>query len=440
MMVPTRRWLMVAAGLSLLAPLALVVPSAGAWLVPVDALWLVALLVDAWSVAAVDLREVAVARQAPPAFSVGRSLPVSWTWHNPTAFPMTILAREAPSRLLQLAGPAQRTIRLAAHGNRRETIDVRPVARGKETGGRLDIRIGGRWGLAWRQGRRMLPWLVTVYPNLKHAALRALPASSRRHREAGFRNVRRIGEGRSFESLNEWVPGEEPRAIDWKASARRGKLMARRYEDERRQQVMILIDAGRLLTAEIDGRARLESAIEATLELALSASRQDDNVGILVFADEVLQFVAPTRGRRAIRLIVDALAAVDGRVVESNYPVAFAYLAAHSRRRALTVLFTDLIDRTASDAVLAQAGALRPRHLPLAVLLRNPALERAATGRPATTERAYVRAAAEELLSEREVAIGQLRAAGVLIADVLPDQAAQAVVNQYHVLKRRALV
>ena len=279
-----------------------------------------------------------------------------------------------------------------------------------------------------------------MYPSLRTAALRALPAQAQRRREAGFRNLRRIGEGRIFESLKDWVPGDEPRVIDWKATARRGKLMSRQYEDERRQQVMIVIDAGRLLTAEIDGRARLEAAIDAALELAHSAVLHDDNVGLLVFADDVLQYVPPGRGRRALRQVLDALAAVEGRLVEPNYPAAFAYLAARNRKRALTVLFTDVVDATASDAFVAQAGSLRPRHLPLAVTLRDPALERLATARPATTDEAFQRAAAEELLEARETALAELRSGGVLVLDVLPDGAARAVVEQYERLKRRAMV
>ena len=216
--------------------------------------------------------------------------------------------------------------------------------------------------------------------------------------------------------------------------------MVRQYEDERRQQVMMVIDAGRLLTAEIDGRPRLEAAIDAALELAHSAVQHDDNVGLLVFANTIMHFVPPTRGRRALRQILDALAGVEGRLVEPNYPAAFAYLAARSRKRALTVLFTDVVDRTASDAFVAHAGSLRPRHLPLAVTLRDPALERLATTRPATMDDAFQRAAAEELLEARENALAELRSHGVLVLDVLPDGAARGVVEQYERLKRRAMV
>ncbi len=440
MILPSRRWFLVAASLGILAPLSLLVRHAATALFLADLAWVVAFLVDAWRIGGLDFARFPVKREPPPAFSVGRPLPVTYRWGNPTARRLTVLVREETPRLLETSAGAERRLELPASKPFLETVLYAPVRRGKVSGGRLHLRVLGPWGLAWRQGKRNLSWPVVVYPSLLSAALRALPAQAQRRREAGFRNIRRIGEGRVFESLKEWVPGEEPRTIDWKATARRGKPMARQYEDERRQHVMIVLDAGRLLTAESDGRARLESAIDAVLHLAHSAVGHDDNVGLLIFADEVLHFSAPTRGRRALRSVLDALAAVEGRLVESNYPAAFAYLAARNRKRALTVLFTDVIDRTASDAVLSQVGSLRPRHLPLAVTLRDPALERLGNARPETVEGAYQRAAAEELLQAREEALAELRSRGVLVVDVMPDGAARAVVQQYERLKRRALI
>src|SRR5262249_61462017 len=113
---------------------------------------------------------------------------------------------------------------------------------------------------------------------------------------------------------------------------------------------MIAVDAGRLLTAEVGGVARLESVITAALHLAGAAVEHDDNVGLMVFADTVQRYIAPARGRRALRAVLEGLAAAEGRLVESDYPGAFRYLAAHSRKRALTVLFTHVLDRTARGA------------------------------------------------------------------------------------------
>jgi uncharacterized protein (DUF58 family) len=243
-----------------------------------------------------------------------------------------------------------------------------------------------------------------------------------------------------FEGLREWVRGDDTRIIDWKATARRGKPMARIYEDERRQQVLLVLDAGRLLAAESDGMPRLERAISAALRLAHAAVEQDDDVGILVFADTVQAFAPPRRGRRGLRAVLGALAAVEGRLEESNYPAAFRQLALRSRRRALAVLFTDVIDRAASSALVAQTGSLRPRHLPVAVTLRDPALERTATARPATEAEAFERAAAEDLLQARSEALAVMRRQGVLVLDVPPDAAAEAVTESYHRLKRRGLL
>jgi uncharacterized protein (DUF58 family) len=131
---------------------------------------------------------------------------------------------------------------------------------------------------------------------------------------------------------------------------------------------------------------------------------------------------------------------VQGRLVEPNYPAAFAYLATRNRKRALTVVFTDVIDRTASDALVSHVGSLRPRHLPLAVALRNPELDRMATSRPPTVGAAFERAAAEELLQAREEALANMRSRGVLILDVAPAGAARAVVDEYTLLKRRAMI
>src|SRR5204863_675026 len=199
----------------------------------------------------------------------------------------------------------------------------------------------------------------------------------------------------------------------------------------------LVLDTGRLMTADVGGVARLDYAVQAALELAYAAAQHDDNVGIMTFADGVQHFVAPERGRSGVRGVMDVLAEVQPRMVEPDYPGAFRYLAARNRKRALTVLFTDVIDRFASDALVANVASLRPRHLPLAVTLRNPEVDAVAVLRPNTTRDAFRKAAAEELLRAREEALGRMRRVGVLVLDVPPERAASAVVAKYLELKRR---
>jgi uncharacterized protein (DUF58 family) len=435
---PSRRWLVAAACLAAVAPLAAAWPAAGWWLLLLDLAWLAALAVDGWRAA--DPRRIRVARESPAAFSVGRTFPVRYRWAHDEPRRLTLLVRELLPEPLGGADSPRRLLEIPPGAELEERLDIRPVRRGLGSGGAIDMRALGPLGLAWKQRRVALPWNVTVYPNLIAASLRALPIQAARRREAGLRNVRRPGEGRLFEGLREWVPGDDTRIIDWKATARRGTPIARQYEDERRQQVLLAIDAGRLLTAEVDGVARLESVIDAALHLAHAAVEHDDNVGLLVFADTVQRYVAPGRGRRALRAVLEGLAVAEGRLVESDYPAAFRHLAARSRKRALTVLFTDVIDRTASDALVAHTASLRPRHLPLAVTLRDPALEALATRRPESTGQADERAAAEELLDAREAALADMRGRGVMVLDVLPSSASAAVVERYHALKRRGML
>jgi uncharacterized protein (DUF58 family) len=435
---PSRRWLLAAAWLALVAPLAVWWPPAAAVLLALDLLWVAALVAD--MALATSPRSLEVSRESPAAFSVGRVFPIRYRWRHRGHRRLTLQVREHLPEPLGGADASLRLLEVPPGAGLEERLELRPVRRGVGRGGRLDVRLLGPLGLAWRQGRLELPWTATVYPSLEAASLRALPLQSSRRREAGLRNVRRPGEGRLFEGLREWVPGDDTRIIDWKATARRGKPIARQYEDERRQQVLLMVDAGRLLTAEVDGVPRLEAVVAAALQLAHAAVEHDDNIGLMVFADTVQRYVPPARGRRALRAVLEGLAAAEGRLVESDYPAAFRHLAARSRKRALTVLFTDVVDRTASDALVAHTATLRPRHLPLAVTLRDTAMEAMAVARPESASAAFERAAAEELLNAREAALAEMRGRGVMVLDVAPAAAGAAVVERYHALKRRGML
>jgi len=377
-----------------------------------------------------------VRREAPPAFSVGRSAEVVYRWSNRSRRSVRLRVREVRPDLLGGTQPP-RVVALPAQTEVREALPVVPVRRGRERGGALVVDSQGPLGLARRREWISLPWEAVAYPPLVSVRLHASVARPGRRREQGATPARRLGEGRLFESLREWVPGDDIRHIDWKATARRRKTIVRQFEAERRQQVLLVLDTGRLLTAEIGGVARLDYVVQAALELAYAATQHDDDVGIMAFADAVQHFVPPQRGRVGLKRVVEVLAVVEARLVEPDYPGAFRYLAVRNRKRALTVVFTDVIDRFASEALVANVATLRPRHLPLAVTLRDPELDLVATARPVEGHDAFRKAAAEELLHAREEALGHMRRAGVLVVDVAPARAAQAVVAQYLDLKRR---
>lgn len=433
----TRRglWLLaLSAGIALLAYF---LPSAPDVLLLVDAALLAGLCVDALLTPRIAGETISITRDAARAFSLGRAGEVTYRWRNEGSRRARLHVREV--RPAVIGGTlATRAIAVPAHGQLRESLTVTPVRRGHEaTEGAFAIDSIGPLGLGMRRGSLALPWDVRVYPVLTAARRRAAMAQAMRRRDPGTRPLRRLGEGRLFESLRDFVPGDDPRHVDWKATARRRKLITRQFEAERRQQVLLVLDAGRLMTADVAGVSRLEMVVQAALEMAYAAAQHDDNVGIMVFADDVKHFVTPQRGRRGLKQVLDVLSDVTPTLVEPDYPGAFRYLAARNRKRALTIVFTDVIDRLASEALVANLASLRPRHLPLAVTLRNPELDAVAVRRPEIATDAWRKAAAEEMLRAREEALSHMRRAGVMVLDVAPERAAESVVERYLELKRR---
>src|SRR5437773_7708357 len=324
-----------------------------------DALLVAAVWLDAVLATPPRAPNLSVFRDAPPAFSVGRAGDVSYRWVNATKRRARLHVREVRPAVLGGTQPPH-SVTVPPHAEMREAVSVHPVRRGREQAGSgFAADSIGPLGLGRRRGVITIPWDAAVYPPLVTVRLRASVARAQRRHEQGITPLRRLGEGRLFESLREWGPGDDLRHIDWKATARRGKVITRQYEAERRQHVLLVLDLGRLMTAEAAGVSRLDHVVRAALELAYTAVQHDDNVGVMAFAAGVQHFVVPQRGRRALKRVLDVLARVEPQLVEPDYPGAFRYLAAHNRKRALTVLFSDVIDRFASDALVANVASLK---------------------------------------------------------------------------------
>ena len=314
-------------------------------------------------------------------------------------------------------------------------------ARGVHALGPVALEVLGPLGLVRRVLRRDPGDRLTVAPSLAGVRRYRLLALQHRLADAGVRNVRRRGHGTTFASLREYVPGDDPRRIDWKATARRGGVIVREHTVEQGQTVLIAVDAGRLMTQLAGDVARFEHALSAALVLADVALSSGDHVGLLLFDDEVRAWVAPARGRESLARMREALVPARATMTEPDYAAAFRTLATRHRRRSLVVLFTDVIDPRASASLIAHTSRSASRHLPLVVALRNDALVAAASpsGRTSSTG-LYESAAAEELLSAREEALQQMRRAGVDVVDASPTQLSVAVVNRYLEVKARGVL
>jgi uncharacterized protein (DUF58 family) len=304
--------------------------------------------------------------------------------------------------------------------------------------GAVVLRIDGALGLVRRSLRFEPPDSVLVTPSLAGVRQLRLLAVQHRLRDAGIRSIRRRGEGSSFASLREYSVGDDPRHVDWKATARRQKLMTREYTVEQGQTMMIAVDAGRMMTQLASGVPRFEYALSAATLLASVAVQAGDQVGLLLFDNELRAFVPPARGEKAMRAIRQALIPAHATLTEPDYASAFRTLATRHRKRSLIVLITDVIDPRSSQAVIAHTVRSAMRHLLVVVALRNDELVSAAVpSEHSSSSDLYASVAAEELLGARHEAIVRMRRAGVSVLDVSPTKLATAVVNHYLELKAR---
>ena len=314
------------------------------------------------------------------------------------------------------------------------------AGRGDYTFGDVALRWPSPWGLVIKQGLVPAAETVKVYPNINQARQHELSARRNRQLAAGLRRTRLRGQGREFESLRDYVRGDELRHVSWTATARRGRLITRQYQVERNQSIVVMLDAGRLMTSRIERLSKLDHAINAALAIGYVAVRGGDNIGLLVFNRQVSTYLPPRRGHAQLAAMTEALYNVKPQMIEPAYGRAFEYFARHCKRRSLVVILTDLVDREASGELLAYTAALLPRYLPLIVTIGDNDLRALVTEEPRQIADVYRQSVAEELLQQREEALARIVEMGGLALDVPAGQLSIQLVNKYLEVKERGLL
>lgn len=353
--------------------------------------------------------------------------------------PLTLRCVVDVPRPLATAGSDDvRTLVLPVCGHAEVRVPLRAIRRGRFVLGPAHLRVVGPLGLVWVQTTVATEVVLDVVPGLREVRVQRRMATRPDLVTAGLHRLRQLGTGSAFESLRPYVRGDDPRRLDWKATARHSRLIVRQHEAERSQTVMLCIDAGRLM-AEVcdDGRQRLDHALASALVLADVARAWRDKVGVLVFSDRPHLLLPPGR---ALDGLPRRLAAIEARAVEPDYPQALSTVARTLGGRALVVVFSDAVDAEVSGPLSAGLARLGRRHLTLLMALRNPALGEVAATAVGDGGAAYRRAAATELVAARAHALGALRDAGVRVADVAPAQAVPETVRRYLEVKRRGLL
>ena len=315
---------------------------------------------------------------------------------------------------------------------------VTPVARGDVVLGPADVRVNGPWQLGWRQTTVDATRPVRVDPNL--AAIDVYEALARRGQlaELGLRTMRLRTEGSEFERVRDAFPDDPLRAINWRATARTGRLMATELIPERAQPLVICLDHGRLMGIGAGELTKLDHAINAALLLVHVALRSGDRAGMLAFSDTVTDTLPPRAGTAQLRRFLDATRPIQPGETEADYDDAFAFFSRWQTRRSLVVIFTDVLDPDQGKALIRQCVRLRRRHLPLVVTVRDPALDDAASAVPRSGDDAYARAVAGGLIADRDDTLRMLRSSGVETVDADARTLSPRLVNRYLDLKRRA--
>jgi uncharacterized protein (DUF58 family) len=316
---------------------------------------------------------------------------------------------------------------------------ARPRHRGTFRYGDLHTRQSGPLGLVERRGRVDAAVDVKVYPDLREIRRYEITLRRGLAYDAGQRRARIPGAGSLFARLREYGPDDDPRSISWAATARRGRPIAVEYETERQQRLLILLDAGRMMSSTLGTLTKLDHAVNTALMLAYVGAAKGDEVGLLGFADDVRSYLPPRRGRGQFLRITEELRRIEVTTTESDYRSALEFLRARAARRALVVLFTDLVDEEASRSLVAAVTRLAGNNLVLCCFLADPEVAEVAARVPDSTVALYERVVAREVRDARAKALATLRRRGVHTIDVPSDRLTVATIQRYIELKKRFL-
>ena len=384
-------------------------------------------------------KELIVSREFGSRFAMGADTEVRIHIQNASNQPVSLIVKDEYPPQMSLNGVREGRFDVDAQSTNTLIYEVRPPRRGRFEFGQTALRFRSKYRLIWCQTKVVEPVTVKVYPNMRRAREAELKALGARSLVSSHRKTSWRGEGREFESMRDYVRGDELRHISWTATARRGKLTTRQYQIERDQTILIALDAGRLMTARIENETKLDSAVHATLALFSAAARAGDNSGLVVFGRRIKSYLPPGRGHDHIDAALEALHGVEPEMIEPSYPHAFEFIAANSKRRSLVVLLTDLVDEEGSKELLTSLHILRPRHLPLVVTIADRDLKAVVRQTPSSVKELFTQSVAEEIIYHREAALRLVESLGGLALDVTAAALAPALLETYLRVKERGL-
>ena len=319
----------------------------------------------------------------------------------------------------------------------------------------IHLQCWGVLGLIVRRHRVPAATEIKVYPNLQAVRQYELLVKRGMLHQIGLKTSRQFGEGTEMERLREYSPDDDFRRIDWNATARQRKPIVREFETERSQDVVIMLDTGRLMASPIlleastqptekpttqKAMLKLDYAVNTTLMTAYVSTLKGDKVGLIAFADSVHQYLAPKPGKKQFLTMLETIYALPVHPVEPDFEEAFKYLASKQRKRALIILFTDILGNDSAEGIATYVTQLSRHHLVVCVTLTDSGIVELAEQGTKDSKSVYQKAIAERLLEEKHATLEILRRRGVITIDVPAHQLTMAVVNKYLELKAKSRI
>jgi uncharacterized protein (DUF58 family) len=361
------------------------------------------------------------------------------------SFQLTFAGRVAPltcevtldaDRLVRVI-PQRAALRISAR-DATANFTLEPLRRGEALFDAFWVRWHGPLGMAWKQRRFSLAQKIPVVMNI--GAVRDMALRFLSHDFPGLHVRPNMGAGAEFHSLTEFQQGMDRRTLDWKQSARHGVLLAKEYQAEQNQHIVIAIDTGRLMSEPLLGQPRLDRALQAALLLAFVSLKLGDRIGLFAFDEKPRLSSGTLMGTSAFGQLQRLAAKLDYSTAETNFTLGLTQLGAGLEHRSIIVVFTDFSDTTSAQLMVENIARLMRRHMVLFVAFRDEDLEAQARGKPSVVEDVTRAVIADSLMRERDLVIAKLQRMGVDIVDVPTSRIGEGVLAAYLAIKERQQV
>lgn len=384
--------------------------------------------------------EIEVARDENDKLSIFEKEVISFTVYNRSEFRINIeLMDEIPEFHFETENKIMKGKIAPA---KKETFQyfVIPTKRGAYEFKSVHIRYDGRLKLCKRQYKVPLNKEYKVYPNLKNLRKYRLNLTNNRNLRQGQRSMQMLGKGSSFESLREYVVGDEYRKINWKATARENKPIVNQYEPEKNQHVYLFVDTGRPMSYTVHGLRKLDLAVNTALVLSDIVNQNGDQSALLLFNTEVNNMIAPGKGAGHRNRMMECLYHIDYTNETSNYDDAFYYFKKKERHRSIIFIFTDFETLGEAENMLRVLPIISKNNLVVIILIKNESLEEIGTQRVKNQKQMFDKGVALELLEERKRIISLLNKRGVLCTECPSEKLELTVINKYIQIKNKSYI